>query len=110
MDSDHHPLQVKIRREGEGNRGGKGGQKTWRGIWNEKGRQKFRQKVGGLQGREWEEVEETMERAMKETELELGGERRRRTGWLDEDCERKKGKSEKGAEKIEEGDRKRNRL
>lgn len=38
MDSDHHPLQVKIRREGEGNRGGKGGQKTWRGIWNEKGR------------------------------------------------------------------------
>lgn len=51
-----------------------------------------------------------MKRAMKETELELGGERRRRTGWLDEDCERKKGRSEKGAEKIEEGDRKRNRL
>lgn len=44
-----------------------------------------------MQGKEWEEVEETVKKAMKETELEMGGERRRRERWWDEDCERKKG-------------------
>lgn len=37
MDSDHHPLQVKIRREGEGNRGDRkhgGGYGTRRGVKN----------------------------------------------------------------------------
>lgn len=61
-----------------------------RGVWNQEGRERFRQKVGGLQGKGWAEMEETLKKALKETERELGKEKGKRTRWWDEECGRKK--------------------
>lgn len=60
-----------------------------RGVWNQEGHERFRQKVGELQGKGWAE-EEKVKKALKETELELGKEKGKRTGWWDEECRRKK--------------------
>lgn len=46
MESDHHPMEVKIGSE-SGRSGGKGeGREKWRGVWNQEGCERFRQKVG----------------------------------------------------------------
>jgi len=100
VESDHQPLEIRIK----GERGGKGGRrgekrgdKKWRrGIWNEEVRKGFVEKLG-----EWEEVEKGleedwrgMERKIKEALEEgerIGKEKeKRRLGWRDRECEEKK--------------------
>lgn len=45
VDSDHHPVEVMLKGEAQRKGGGKGRKRTWRRIWNEKGRKTFRERV-----------------------------------------------------------------
>jgi len=100
VESDHQPLEIKIKGEGEGKgwrRGEKRGVKKWRrGIWNEEGRKGFVEKLG-----EWEEVEKGLEEDWRGMERKIKkaleeGERigkwkeERRLGWWDWECVEKK--------------------
>lgn len=40
--------------------------------------------------KEWEELERKVIEALKETEKELGGMEKRKTGWWDRECKEKK--------------------
>lgn len=71
--SDHLPIEVRIkRREGRKEEKGKRG---WRGIWNEKGRDMFRQEVGKVElgGKEMEKEWEVMEEKVKKDNKRDGG-------------------------------------
>lgn len=58
IDSDHHPLEVSVKREVGRKRKGTGGKKIRRRVWNEQGRMIFRQKVGRVELGEGELLEE----------------------------------------------------
>lgn len=103
MESDHHALEVKIGNDGE--RSGREGEegKKWERSMESGGPERFRQKVGGLQGKGWAEVEETLKKALKETERELRKEKRKRTqGGGTRSVEGKR--ERKRAQKVEEGE------
>jgi len=75
-------------KRGAGKRGrGKVGERIWRDVWSEKGRNRFRQKLGGVElgerglEEEWVEMEGKLKGAMKETEEELNKEEKRKVGW-----------------------------
>lgn len=59
------------------------------GMWNEEGRNRFKQKLGGVELRErgiekeWGEMEGKLKEVMKETEEELDKGRKRIGGWWD---------------------------
>lgn len=65
---------------------GKGERQTWRGIWNEEGKESFKQKIERVKIREseseekWVELGERMKEIIKETELKRGEEGRRKEG------------------------------
>lgn len=73
--------------EGKGKRNRGDNRKCWRGVWDEKSRKKFRQRVGSLEieGRELNEdcgiMEEKVKRAIKEIERERGKGKEKRRGW-----------------------------
>lgn len=82
----------KVKRRG----GGKGEKRGYRGIWDEGGTERFREKIGrvefrgeGIQ-REMDEVGMRIREAMKGIEEERGKERYIRRGWWDEECRVKK--------------------
>jgi len=52
VDSDHQPIEVWLKGERVRGEGGKVGERLWRGAWSEEGRNRFRQKLGGLELRE----------------------------------------------------------
>ena len=108
VESDHHPLIVRIREERreakreEGNRGG-----TERGGWNERGRERFREKVAGI-GEEkrlglQEELQEGLRRLRRG--LEEGGreKEKRRVGWWDAECRVAKGEARKALRRWRKG-------
>lgn len=100
IDSDHHPLEMWIegkRRGGKRGRGKRGGGKKGRGIWNEEGKKKFKEKIEAWEGKEEEGIEEEwvgMEGRIKEVllevEKEMEGGKMERSGWWDEECVKKK--------------------
>ncbi|XP_011685784.1 PREDICTED: putative gustatory receptor 28a [Wasmannia auropunctata] len=98
VESDHHPVEVRMRGEVRKREGGKGGNRGWRGVWDQKGRKTFKENLGkvvwkeGNLEREWEELEGKVREAMKEVEKERGKEEERREGWWDKECGRKKEK------------------
>ncbi|XP_077255453.1 uncharacterized protein LOC143893678 [Temnothorax americanus] len=91
VDSDHHPLEVVVRRgeEEEGRRGG--WKKRSRGVWNEEGTKRFIEKIGEVEvkevelNKEWEEMEIRITEAIKGVEEELGN-KKGKVGWWDEEC------------------------
>lgn len=64
--------------------------------WNEKGCNRFRQKVRGMKVGEkgirveWEEIERKMNEVIKKVERELCKEEGKKRGWWDIECEEKK--------------------
>ncbi|XP_071579341.1 uncharacterized protein [Temnothorax nylanderi] len=90
VDSDHHPLEIALRRgkEGDGRRRGKKGN---RGIWNEEGAKRFMERIGAMEekvddvNKEWEEMEARIKEAIKGVEEEMGG-KRGKVGWWDKEC------------------------
>ncbi|XP_024883827.1 uncharacterized protein LOC112462336 [Temnothorax curvispinosus] len=91
VDSDHHPLEIVVRRgkEEEGRRGG--WKKRNRGVWNEEGAKRFIEKIGEVEekeeelNKEWEEMETRITEAIKGVEEELGN-KKGKVGWWDEEC------------------------
>ncbi|XP_024868251.1 trichohyalin-like [Temnothorax curvispinosus] len=91
VDSDHHPLEIVVRRgeEEEGRRGG--WKKRSRGVWNEEGAKRFIEKIGEVEekeeelNKEWEEMETRITEAIKGVEEELGN-KKGKVGWWDEEC------------------------
>lgn len=96
VDSDHHPVEVRLEGKVKGIWKGCKRRKCWRGAWDEESRKEFRRKMGRLEigGRELDEeleiMEETVTRAIKEIKRERGKGKKRRGEW-DEECEAKKG-------------------
>lgn len=70
VDSDHHPLEVTIGgRMRERNKRGEG-RREWRGVWDEEGRERFRQILGEVElgegevQEEWEKLEKRVKMAV----------------------------------------------
>jgi len=123
-DSDHHPVIRWMREEGKWEKGKSTRQGSKRGIWNEKGREKFRKEIGGtnIGGNErevGEEVEKMNERIKKALEGYGKGDNkreRRRQGWWDKEYAEEKEKvrqklrrwrkGEEGGERYREEKRK----
>lgn len=87
---DHHSIEVTMeggRLRGSRKRGGR--RRNWRGVWDEEGIERFRQKLGEVElgegevKEEWEKLEKrvkvAVERIERERERRGGGEERR--GW-----------------------------
>lgn len=104
IDSDHHPIEVKIK----GKRGRKckknKEEREWRGIWDKEGRCEFRRKMGEIEkmridnlGEQWREMEERVNGALREVEEERKEENKlkRQRGWWDEECREEKKKVKK---------------
>jgi len=95
IDSDHHPLIVKLkeRRGGRSKRGKE--RRIQRGMWDEKGRERFKAELGRVEvsgGKVQEEVGK-MEGRIKEIIERMETERReygKRKGWWDAECREKK--------------------
>jgi hypothetical protein len=92
IDSDHHPLKVRMKGRAE-KRERSGGKRQSRGVWSLEGREIFRQRVGrvnevgkGDLGKEWEEMGERIRGALKETEREIGMGGKDKRGWWDDEC------------------------
>ncbi|XP_067212233.1 golgin subfamily A member 6-like protein 6 [Linepithema humile] len=100
IESDHQPVEVWVKGEGQRQKGKRSGNrgkgKIWRGVWNEEGCNKFKQRIEGLKSGEeemrveWEGIERKMKEAIKEMERDLGKEEGKRRGWWDRECEEKK--------------------
>lgn len=92
MESDHHPLEVRIGNDGErsGREGGEG--RRWERSMESGGTRKVQAKGGRTagegMGRGGGDVEEGAEGNAEEQEL--GKEKGKRTRWWDEECGRKK--------------------
>lgn len=105
IDSDHHPLEIWIKGEVEKKRKGTGARRTRRGVWNEQGKRIFRQKMGTIElggeelREEWRRIEGRIGETLKEMDKELGNKKKRK-GWWDEECEwkKKRVRSPKGME------------
>lgn len=112
VDSDHHPLEVKK----EGGRVRERNKKEerrreWRGVWDEEGREKFRQilgevKLGEEVQDEWEKLEKRVKRAVEGTERGREEEREKSGGWWDRECRERKWKVRKLLRKWRKGGRK----
>jgi len=57
IDSDHHPVEVKVKGRKRKRMIGKKERKEWRGVWNEEGRKEFRHKLGEFGGMRNESIE-----------------------------------------------------
>jgi len=99
INSDHHPVEVKVKGRKRGRMIGKKERKERRGVWDEEGRKEFRQKLGECGGmrnesieRQWKEMEEKLKRALRELEEKREEEIKieRRRGWWDEECRKEK--------------------
>lgn len=51
VDSDHHPVEVRIRGEGKREDAKKGNRKGWRDTWDEEGCRLFKERMIGEDGR-----------------------------------------------------------
>lgn len=85
VDLDHHPMEVMLkekRRRG----GSKGRKRFWRGVWNERGRKTFRERLGRMRQeevelkKEWKGMEERMKEMLRETEEKKKKEKGRMVG------------------------------
>lgn len=91
-------MEVIIRGEGRKRERQRGTEKFWRGVWDKKGREEFRDKLGKVErcGEKMEtgrkEMVERIKKALKETEMERGRLENRKRGWWDEECRRNKEK------------------
>ncbi|EZA50916.1 hypothetical protein X777_10743, partial [Ooceraea biroi] len=75
IESDHQPIEVRIKGEEEGRKRGKGKgkgkAKAWRGAWDEEGGKRFRERLGRVElgdrelEREWGELENRVKEALK---------------------------------------------
>ncbi|XP_071576349.1 uncharacterized protein [Temnothorax nylanderi] len=89
VDSDHHPLEIVLRRDKEGDGRRRREKKESRGVWNEEGTKRFIGKIGEMKekveelNKEWEEMEARIKEAIKGVEEEMGG---KKVGWWDEEC------------------------
>lgn len=56
IDSDHQPVEIWIRGYEERKREGRKRRNRWRGVWDEKGREEFRERVGKVEtdNKDWE--------------------------------------------------------
>jgi len=96
VDSDHHPMIIWLKGKGNRKSGGKRGKKEWKGVWDEKGKERYRQEMGGVElaeggiQEEMGEIEERIKGALESIEKERRKEGKRKKGWWDEDCWRKK--------------------
>jgi len=58
IDSDYHPVEVKVKGSGRERQIKKGKEKKeWRGVWNEEGRKEFVQRMGKCERRRNEDIE-----------------------------------------------------
>lgn len=97
VDSDHHPLEVYIKGRNKGGREEKK-VRSCRGVWNEEGVMLFREKLeGGERERGegsmeegWGEVEDKLRNAIKEVDGCLDKSGKKKEGWWDEECRKKK--------------------
>lgn len=93
IDSDHHPVEVYVKGKQESKREGVRN-KSCRGVWNEEGRNIFKEKVEGIGGGneelsiedEWGIVESRLKEALRETERCMGKRDRGEGKWWDEEC------------------------
>ncbi|XP_067217103.1 LINE-1 retrotransposable element ORF2 protein [Linepithema humile] len=100
IESDHQPVEVWVKGEGQRQKRKRNESrekgKIWRGVWNEEGCKKFKQRMEGLKSGEeemrveWEGMERKMKEAIKEVERDVGKEEGKRRGWWDRECEEKK--------------------
>ncbi|XP_011861498.1 PREDICTED: golgin subfamily A member 6-like protein 1, partial [Vollenhovia emeryi] len=93
IESDHHPVVVWLKGDRRGRKGGRRERgREVRGVWDEEGREDFKNKLGeiGIGERrvdeEIEEAEEKIRDALKKVEKERGAGGRERKGWWDEEC------------------------
>jgi len=95
IDSDHHPLIVRLKERGGGRSKRGKERRIQRGMWNEKGRERFKAELGRVEvsgGKVQEEVGK-MEGRIKEIIKRMETERReygKRKGWWDAECREKK--------------------
>lgn len=112
MDSDHQPVELTLRGEGEKWKTEGRRKRIWRGVWDEEGGEAFRKELGEMKLREKDldtekrELEERIRKTIKEVEKErkLGKDRKR--GWWDRRKERVHGEKEERREREirEEGE------
>ncbi|XP_071572942.1 uncharacterized protein [Temnothorax nylanderi] len=101
VDSDHHPLEVVLRRESVERDRGRGWKKRSRGVWNEEGAKVFMEKIGKVEergeelNREWEVMESRIVEALKGVEEELKGSKKEKVGWWDKECREAKKEARK---------------
>jgi len=90
IDSDHHPVEIKIKGRGRSKKGEKKSKKEWRGIWDEERRKDFKRRIGRMEElkegsleEQWKEVKEKLKKAVREVEEERMGEKKegRWGGW-----------------------------
>jgi len=102
IDSDHHPVEVEVKGKEWKRRKGKGEKKEWRGVWDEEGREVFRQRLGEVEGGrsessedievQWKGMEERLKTALREVEEERGEGSKawKGRGWWDGECREEK--------------------
>lgn len=74
-------------------------EKRWRGVWDEEGCRRFREKVSEIRqrggelavGEEWERMKEKVRKAVREIEQKLRRGSWRSRGWWNEECRMMKG-------------------
>ncbi|XP_046145405.1 vicilin-like seed storage protein At2g18540 [Osmia bicornis bicornis] len=95
VDSDHHPVIVKLRAGGiQRTKAKKERRTTTRGNWTEQGRRKFREELNWRRSRDGK-IEEDMEAMIEQFKrgLEKSREKEQRSkkkGWWDEECKKRK--------------------
>jgi len=110
VDSDHHPVVVWMKRREDNKRvrGGRG--RVCRGLWDEEGREKFKDNLGRIEQGERSvqcvvgDMTRRIREALKKTEREGEERRRRGRGWWDEECREKKRGVRRALRKWRKGD------
>jgi len=101
IDSDHHPVEVRIKGRGGKRVRERREKKVWRGIWDMEGRERFKQMMENIERMEgssveeqWREMSGRVKRTLKEIEEDREREagRSRRKGWWDAECREEKRK------------------
>jgi len=87
IDSDHHPVVIRLKEEERRERWrGERKDRRKRGIWNEEGKEAFRQRIEGVGGEEErirverKEVEKRIREAIDEVEKEIGESNKNKKG------------------------------